>query len=152
MTSGYAHVNWEIMVRAVEALEEPIPVNEVAIDMVGAWGFDPQTPTVSRQCSTPELRAYRTFQSIVLIAGRAKAESNKRLVKVSSEFLSDNQSFRKSHLVKELRAEAWLCPPYRSRRGREEPSRPILLRFLRFSHQEREQKRQTKVRRTLLTN
>jgi hypothetical protein len=84
MTSSYAHVNWEIMVRAVEALEEPIPVNEVAfgsdsgkipaihfwpkkqderkrgkllkefpIDMVGAWGFEPQTPTVSTVVLSP---------------------------------------------------------------------------------------------------
>jgi hypothetical protein len=82
-TTGYAHVSWETMVKAVEALEQPVSpdqnvfsldsgkipadsfevrsrlrgeyrnlLKQMAIDMVGAWGFEPQTPTVSTHRST----------------------------------------------------------------------------------------------------
>jgi len=33
MTPGYAHVSWEIMVRAVEALEQPVPAPEIVFGL-----------------------------------------------------------------------------------------------------------------------
>ena len=41
--------------------------------MVGSGGFEPPTPTMSRWCSTPELRAYYVIRRVSLLREVAKS-------------------------------------------------------------------------------
>ncbi len=43
---------------------QPASEKQHVINLVGSGGFEPPTPTMSRWCSTPELRAYILILSL----------------------------------------------------------------------------------------